>query len=207
MSEHRDTVTNRLAHVILTIELGGQTGTLAVERDTGMTLEEGWISFINGQVAWAKAGQRENEAAFNWLKTWATCRFAFIASTGPELTLPVPAQQFSPTRDARDSPYSSPRFSNGGTKSRVLEGRYESNGLEEQPTSTFLLVSTPYRTRQLDEGLFLINRLGLSRSHRHIFLLLDGHRTTMELASLIGRKPDELVTFLSDLEKAGVIHQ
>jgi hypothetical protein len=160
MSEHRDTVTDRLAHVILTIQLGGRTGTLTVERDAGTTLEEGWIFFIDGQVTRAIAGQRENEAAFNWLKTWATCRFAFIASTPSKLALP-------PTR----------------------------------------LVSTPYRSRQLDEGLFLITHLGLSRSHRHIFLLIDGHRTAAELASLTGRRPEDLQMLLSDLEKAAVIHQ
>lgn len=207
MSEHRDTVTNRLAHIILTIQFGRRTGTLSVERGAGMTLEEGWIIFLNGEVAWARAGQRENEAAFNWLETWATCRFAFIASTTAELTLPAPPEEFSTIREARDSSDSGHRFSHGDTQLRPLESEYERNGWKERPTGTFPLISTPHRIKGLDEGLFLINRLGLSRSHRHIFLLINGHRTTSELANLIGRGLDELQAFLSDLEKAGVIHQ
>ena len=157
MAEHRDAVTNRLAYVILTIQLGGRTGTLTIERDGDMGLEEGSIVFINGQVAWAKAGQRDNEAAFDWLKTWTTCRFAFIASAPPILTLPR--------------------------------------------------ASTPYRTGQLDEGLFFIRHLGLSQSHRQVFLLIDGHRTMSELAHLTGRRADDLEMMLSDLEKVGVIHR
>jgi len=157
MAEHRDTVTNRLAYVILTIQLGGRTGTLTIERDVDMVLEEGYIVFINGQVAWAEAGQRDHETAFDWLKTWTTCRFAFIASAPPLLALSS--------------------------------------------------VSTPFRTRQLDEGLFLIRRFGLSQCHRQVFLLIDGRRTMLELARLTGRRSDELKMALSDLEKAGVIHQ
>src|SRR5260370_8082795 len=142
---------------MLTIQLGGRTGTLTIERDADLGLEEGYIAFINGQVAWARVGQRDNEAAFNWLKTWTTCRFAFITSDPPKPTLPP--------------------------------------------------VSTPFRTRQLDEGLFLICRLGLSRSHRQVFLLIDGHRTTLELARLTSRRPDDLEIVLSALVEADVIHQ
>jgi hypothetical protein len=89
-------------------------------------------------------------------------------------------------------------------QSRVVERDLKQ---EELSNSYGRLDTIPYRIGQLEKGLLLINRFGLPRSHRHIFLLIDGQRTTTELAHLIGCRLDEVQNILSDLEKAGVIHQ
>jgi hypothetical protein len=44
-----------------------------------------------------------------------------------------------------------------------------------------------------------------SRAHRHLFLLIDGHRTTTELAHLMGRRQVEVYALLHDLERADVV--
>jgi Domain of unknown function (DUF4388) len=207
MSEHREAVTNRLANVIRTIQLGARTGILTVERDTHIALEEGWIIFIHGRVTSARAGQFDNEAAFNWLKTWTTCRFAFVTSTPLKLAIPLSPQQSSSTTEVGDNTQPGFLLAPGSKKTRPLESDHENSTWEEQPTGPLPRVSPPYRLKRVDEGLSLIARLGLSRIHRHVFLLIDGHRTTGELAALVGRGPDELQTLLSELESAGLIHQ
>ena len=50
-------------------------------------------------------------------------------------------------------------------------------------------------------------RLGLSRLHRQLFLLIDGKRSTQELARLIGRPHQEVLIVLADLESTGLIGQ
>ncbi len=47
--------------------------------------------------------------------------------------------------------------------------------------------------------------MGLSRTHRHLLLLIDGQRSILELVRLIGRSEQEVASFLHDLEQATVI--
>jgi len=69
-------------------------------------------------------------------------------------------------------------------------------------------VSTaPKRISQLEEAFQLIEQMGLSRTHRRIFLLIDGYRSTSELVRLTGREEGEVRRLLSELERAGLIQQ
>jgi hypothetical protein len=63
----------------------------------------------------------------------------------------------------------------------------------------------PQRTRAVNEILPHFNRLGLTRIHRQLFLLIDGQRSVPELIILIGHRTDEVDTLLDDLERAGLI--
>jgi len=65
--------------------------------------------------------------------------------------------------------------------------------------------AAPYHTRQLVSALQIIDHLGLSRTHRQVFLLIDGHRTIVELMRLTGRGYDEITSILHELEHATVI--
>jgi len=65
----------------------------------------------------------------------------------------------------------------------------------------------PYPIRPYDEALVWIERVGLSRAHRRLFLLLDGYRTLPELVRLMGRVQEEVNALLRDLEGAGLIRR
>jgi hypothetical protein len=67
--------------------------------------------------------------------------------------------------------------------------------------------SRPYRIIQAETALPLMERARASRLHRHLFLLIDGQRTIVELVRLIGRRQDEVQQLLYDLENMGVIRQ
>jgi hypothetical protein len=214
MPQQRDTSTDRLANVIQVIQLGRKTGVLTVERGNGITTEEGSITFVNGQATQASAGQHVGLDAFNWLSTWGVCRFAFLSSTTTQQTAPLP----SVTRVAdamhvmpafRTQPQPQPLVPPSAThriEDTPLTG-IDARGIRKSAGVSYPVPITgiPVRTRQMDEAIRLIEQLGLSRTHRRLFLLIDGQRTTTELVRLMGREPDEVQRLLRDLEKAGVI--
>lgn len=202
---HRETIADQLVKVIQVLQLARKTGTLAVERGEDAMFEEGTLVFINGQVTEAKTGQRSGLDAFNYLNTWGQCKFAFIPQTAEHFTqLPLrflsdtepslSAHEQFLTRSTRPLPVSQP-LSQPLPQQRVL------------PSEPPLVSIIPTHIRPVDESLRLIAFAGLSRVHKHVFLLVDGHRTIAELAHLTRHEPDELSTLLDNLEHIGVIQR
>jgi len=50
-----------------------------------------------------------------------------------------------------------------------------------------------------------MEHFGLSRLHRHVFFLLDGQRTAVDVVRLTGRSFYEIQHLLFDLERLGLI--
>ena len=145
--------------------------------------EEGKIAFRDGQVVDAIAGQLRGADAFKKLVMWTRCHFVF-----------EPVSPTSPTPVALPAP----RTENKGTQWRNTQ---ESSG-------EYLSVNiVPYRSQYVQGALPDFQRLGLSRIHRQLFLLIDGKRSTQELSFLLRRHPQETVALLADLESVGLIHQ
>jgi hypothetical protein len=184
----RGTTTDRLADIIQVLRLAHKTGVLTVERgEAGTdTYEEGTMHFVDGQVIEAHTGYRNGIDAFNWLSTWRTCRFAFITMQSSSKPSPYTLQ---PPLPAPPGP------------------RPSSNGYYLQPSTP--AEATPRRLRHPNEVLSHFEHLGLSRTHRHLFLLIDGKRTTAELIRLMHHRSgsDEVYALLADLERAGLIQQ
>ncbi len=65
----------------------------------------------------------------------------------------------------------------------------------------------PVQSRALEDALQRIEQVHLSRAHRHLYLLIDGHRSSGDLARLMGRSQSELNALLQDLQRAGVIRR
>ncbi len=184
----RGTTTDRLADIIQVLRLARKTGILTVERgETGTdTYEEGTMHFVDGQVIEALTGYRNGIDAFNWLSTWRTCRFAFNST--PPLSNP-PSYTLQPYRPTTSAP------------------RPSGNGYQSQPSAPGS--ATPRRLRNPNEVLSHFEHLGLSRTHRHLFLLIDGKRPMAELIRLMHHRSgsDEVYALLADLERAGLIQQ
>jgi len=208
MSQQQEMATDRLVKVIQTVQIGRRTGVLAARRGEGVTLEEGTISFANGQVMEASAGRRSGSEALNWLSTWSHCRYTFTSSTAYESASPA-ARTFDiaeqetinttpPGRTSSQAPFL------GRQTSPLPPVDEDAAGLGSPDTVTQASI-VPYRTRHVDEGLRIIESVGLSRSHRHLFLLIDGHRSLAELLRLMGRGQQEIYGLLQDLEKAAII--
>ncbi len=201
MPPQRETTTDRLADVIEVAQLGRKTGLLTVERGAGITFEEGSITFIEGQVTEASTGGRNGFEALNWLNTWGACRFAFVASAiawDSNHHIPTPA---GPPVDTGSYLWSQ-ATTTSGQASWLAKG---SRNSEETGYAT--TPSAPYRRKQLDEALRLIEGTGLSRTHRRLFLLIDGQRTAIELGRLLGRDLRDVYGLLYDLERVGVIQR
>jgi len=201
MTQRRGTVTDRLLNVIQVLQLGKKTGNLLVERGEGMKLEDGEIIFSNGQVIQAQGGRLQGQEALSWLSTWSTCRFIFVPETKAATTRPLGSSQLTSLPAAR-STITQPLKDTQPHLPVASSTRQELDWIEQKSPAT---QPGPHRTCAAEDAFRLLDRAGLSRSHRHLFLLVDGHRTIVELVRLTGRPPEEVQRLLHDLEDIGVI--
>ena len=93
-----------------------------------------------------------------------------------------------------------------------LAGQHALDWLKTWSVCRFLFVpsslsTTPLRIHHKETGIQILNRENFSRVHLHLFLLVDGQRNVVELARLVGRKPEEVQKLLIDLETIGIIRQ
>ncbi|MBV9259010.1 MAG: DUF4388 domain-containing protein [Ktedonobacteraceae bacterium] len=175
----RGGATDKLADVVQVLQLAHKTGLLQVQRNTvDNFVEQGTITFLDGQVVEASVGQFHGQDAFKKLMTWATCHFVFepAPSTPPSPSLSGILGSAASTQDL---------------------------GFSREPSDPYAAV--PYRLWQVNGVLPNFHRLGLSRIHRQLFLLVDGKRSVYELTSLIRHRPQEVLGILTDLERTGLI--
>jgi len=200
MLQRRGTATDRLLNVIQVLQLGKKTGHLVVERGIDPKQEEGEIVFRGGQVLQASAGRLQGQEALNWLSTWSNCRFLFVTETAEKNTRPLntgPLPRLPASEGARSLSDTQPRIRIASPSTRQETGWTE----QTLPTAH----ANPHRTCPAEKGFQLLERAGLTRSHRHLFLLVDGQRPIAELVRLTGRPPEEVQRLLHDLEDIGVI--
>ncbi len=191
----RGTETSNLANVIEVIQLGRKTGILTVERGDDAQLELGEITFTNGQITQARSNHSrstDGQQALQWLRTWRSCRFLFVPSGKSDRTThPLPAvRDGGLTQRKRD------------TQSHLVPPTMQTSdqGSESDDFST-----VPQRILYAEKALHIIENAHLSRTHRQLFLLIDGQRNVAELLRLLGRKQDEGLKLLRDLAYIGVI--
>jgi hypothetical protein len=187
----RDTVADQLIKVIQVLELGRKTGTLSVERGSDSMYEEGLLVFVNGRIVEAKTSFQHGPDALASLQTWEQCRFAFLPGEYPTL----PSRQ-----DFNNASSSSPAYSDERWTKPLPIPEQVSSQPRVEPVPV-----TPRQTRPVETAFSLIESAGLARVHKHLFLLLDGHRTLAELTQLTRRSPDELMVFLRNLKRLGLI--
>lgn len=215
MSQRRGTTTDRLSNVIQVIQLGRKTGFLTVERGEGSGREEGELTFVHGQITYARGGQFVGQRALEWLNSWGACRFTFVSSVPGRSTQPLhETPRALPTQPFKDTG-AHPQLPRMFDTPHPPTSPYNTNNREwnEPPSGGFgvrtspLNLSYPRRIWQDDESLRLLDQAGLSRLHRHLFLLIDGRRSTIELIRLMARPQEEVKRLLYDLERIGIIQQ
>jgi hypothetical protein len=194
MAQQREASTDRLVGIIAAIKLERKSGQLRVRRGEGLTSEEGALTFVQGQVTQAHVGRRNGSDALNWLSTWGQAHYTFTSTLAPDgeegVSLALSESPVSSPERARTDP--------------LPDMRVHTDKLELTPS----LPSdreVPYTSAELTEALAGIERAGLSRSHRRLYLLIDGHRSIHDLVPLVGRKAEEVRSMLHDLEWLGII--
>lgn len=184
----RGTITNHLSDVIQTLSVARKTGVLIIEREDSrgsLESELGTITFTNGQVTDAHIGSLRGTYAYKVLSAWKTCRFIFQSPSESATSPPLPPQP------ARIDPQEN---------AIVLTDQYRSFA---SPLGNIV----PYRMQLLQGGIPDFQELRLSRTHRQLFLLIDGKRPVEVLTRLLGRNLQEVRVMLADLERVGLIHQ
>ncbi len=199
----QETATDRLVGVIQAIQMAQEDGVLTVRRGEGSTLEEGSIVFINGQIKQTTTGRRSGAAALNWLSTWGHCRYTFTSSNGRQ------TQPLNVTAAAIVHPG---RAFAGDLRSGMAER--QSEPLLPVTASTWERRPPPppppvpiifHATQPLAAALRSIEQSKLSRTHRQLFLLIDGQRSVQELARLAGKNEQDVQALLRDLQQVGII--
>lgn len=176
----RGTETNRLADVIQVLQMARKTGLLVVARDDrNDSVEQGTITLQNGEIVDAHIGLLRGAAAFNNLMAWGHCYFV----------LRPPA-----TTNGTYTPFEV--GSNGSSPGQA--------GRVADPSGS---QRVPYPVRPAQEVLAHFSTLGLTRTHRQLFLLIDGKRNREELMRLLRYRSDEIHSLLLDLERTGLIRQ
>ncbi len=210
MSQQPKTETDRLANVIQVLQLGQKTGTLVVERNDGPNVEQGFVTLANGQILQANVGQRQGQDALACLGSWGRCRFAFSAEQKPSHTGHSGNTGRMPALPSRGesgsgTPFNSPLPTTDPGPAYSQFTRTTGNLGSSGPLASTAWGITPLRTRHIEEGMHLIEQMGLSRTHRRLFLLIDGRRTLQELVRLLTIEPAEVYRLLKELERAGVV--
>jgi hypothetical protein len=211
MPQQPKTETDRLANVIQVLQLGQKTGRLIVERNTGSLFEQGIITFMQGQVVQASVNQQQGPDALNWLRSWGACRFAFTAEQRPTTTAhmptitPPPPTRHTTSGDRAPGTAPLPPAASTPAYPSQMYTRITGNLRGPGQSTPTAWLATPYRTRHIEEGMHLIEHMGLSRTHRRLFLLIDGGRTVKELIRLMAHDPENVQRLLQDLQRAGVI--
>jgi hypothetical protein len=235
MTQRRVTATKQLSTVISVIQLGKKTGLLSVERGKGPTFEEGTITFLQGQIVNAVLGSLQSRDAVASLSGWKDCHFSFsqmqphelgsITNNRMQSTMNTmsssPHHHTSPSRDSPSFTPVPPIFTHNtgadnmptqtsGEFPAIHVTRHTDQLYWQSATHTDPLNRKPNTIRTgatIETIIQAMDRQGYSRLHRHLYLLIDGNRSVVELGNLIGRPIDETIAILSDLERAGLIHQ
>ena len=205
MSQNRETASDRLVSIIQLIQLGRRTGTLTARRGEGIVQEQGSITFLKGQITQANVGRRNGAEALNTLSAWGNCRFVFISAEETDNVSFPPLPIALPERSGSTGPI--PRQAPLPPYPSQITDLPANNGHTKMPQngSAYTPIGIPYRIRPLDAALRMIENLGLSRSHRRLLLLIDGHRSAVELGRLIGRNEHDIAELLRELVQAEII--
>lgn len=194
MTQRRVTATNQLATVIDVLQLGKKTGILTVEREEDGTLEEGTMTFVHGQVVQASIGSCTGREAAIRLFSWQSCHFLFV---------PMLPEQIN--RGMSPIPHTQPDVKAVKENSaRPIYGLQQPDPIDQGDLSLRPII-TLYFNEPMDDVLRVLDRRGLSRTHRRLFLLIDGRRSIKELAVLVSRETSETAAMVADLEQAGFV--
>lgn len=220
MLQSQEVVVERLITAIQRVQLSRMTGTLIAKRGDGVTYEEGIVTFTKGQISQTKVGRRSGPDALNWLSTWSNCSCSFSSSSDaevalfssllrtsssieanaiPETTLPSTATTFTPTSPLRRLQVTPPPVA------ATPRPNSFTSSMPPTPSPINAAKTIPQRIRQAEEALYMIDSQNLSRTHRHLFLLIDGNRSLSELVRLLKRSESDILNLLRDLEIAAVI--
>lgn len=99
-------------------------------------------------------------------------------------------------------------FETASSEVPIINGIAKGYEYPEKALSTRMSVrDVPRRIQMIHEVLPHFADLGLSRTHRHLFLLIDGKRREQELMYLMRLRFNEVDKMLTDLESIGFIRR
>ena len=161
MAQQREATTDHLVGIIASIKMERQSGQLRVRRGEGLSSEEGILIFIRGQVTQASIGRRSGADALNWLSTWGQARYIFV-SPGSDEEAVLDFSSLTSSSSGRNA-----------TNPGLRAAQVHTDKLETEPLPG-KNHEIPRTCVELNEATTRIERSGLPRSHRRLYLLIMG---------------------------------
>jgi len=195
---------DKLVTIIQQLQLQRETGQLVALHGTGITEEEGTIVFVNGKVTEARIGQRTGSHAFNRLSSWENCTCYFVRPTGMFNQVSFYALNKAPNKfaSAPTNTYLMPSIYKKSLQPQIDFPQKVSNRRQVNvPTA----LAIPHPLVQIPVAMYKIEQMQLTRSHRHLFLLIDGQRSVTDLMRLIGKGEEEVYILLYNLAYMAII--
>jgi len=223
MLDGQNIVADHLVKIIQALQIARTTGSLVATRGEEASYESGTLVFLNGRVVQARVGRREGREAFNWLSTWGKCRYTFVPSVMSESTTGH-LEEFSPVGEASPVPTTPVRaphresstglaLRSADSPERTTDSLSRGDLYQFTPQEMKVLQreaeqvneTVPYRSKPLQYSLQVLSKKSLSRTHRNVFLLIDGTRRVGDLMRLLKLDENEVLALLYDLQDTGVI--
>ena len=190
-------VVSRLVDIIQKLQSRYETGQLIARPGNGSTIEEGIIVFVRGKITEVRLGRRSGAEALNKLSNWENCVCWFARSTTGS-SEPY-SRITSEEKFITHAPLST--LNSASLPQTDPIGRAIRTDRLNTPSSP----GVPYPTSQPQAALQRIEQLELSRTHRRLLFLIDGHRSIPDLVRLMSRSEEEVRVLLQDLAQAAVI--
>lgn len=200
-------IAGRLVDIIQKLQARRETGQLTAKQGNGATTEEAIIVFVSGRITEARVGRRSGSEALNRLSSWENCFYQFMGSGSlNDSTRSHPSSSLDWVSEATTGGQmtNTPLPSSSVYSSQPQTDPYGETTATNHPRMP-LAPGVPYPVSNLQEAIVRMEQVGLSRTHRRLFLLVDGRRSISDLVRLMGRGKDDVNVLLRDLRRIAVI--
>jgi hypothetical protein len=172
-------------HVLYLARMRRLSGRLMISQQSGSRIQEGEMYLQVGQPAFARCESMVGQEALHTLLSWRNVQYTFQLEEPGMTPLTLPSRNVEDTSPSPASPESG-RVSNSGSDA------------SSAPDLEWL------RPQKRDVGRDVLS-LPLTRIQRHIYFLVDGHRTVSDLSRCTGKSIQGIELVLRELQTQGLV--
>jgi Domain of unknown function (DUF4388) len=189
MANERAMTAESVNHVLYLARMRRLSGRLTIAQQSGGRIQEGEMYLRAGQPIFVRCESMVGPEALLTLLSWRNVQYTF------QLEEPAMTPFGPPAGNASDTTPFPVRPESGGER---IGGRDASRASSPEPDFEWL------RPQKRDVGRVVLS-LPLTRLQRHIFFLVDGHRTLSHLSRCTGKSIHEIKLVLRELQTQGLV--
>ena len=185
MANEKAMTAGSVNHVLYLARMRRLSGRLMIAQQSGGSIQEGEMYLQAGQPVFVRCESMVGQEALHTLLSWRNVQYTFQLEEPGMTPLTLPSRNVEDTSPFPASPESG-RESNSGSDA------------SSAPDLEWL------RPQKRDVGRDVLS-LSLTRLQRHIYFLVDGHRTLSDLSRCTGKSIQEIELVLRELQTQGLV--